>query len=461
MASSKNLPNDLIFRVEAVLHSRVKPGARLVVGLSGGLDSVVLLDILDALRARLGFHLSAIHINHQISSHAPAWAEFCQALCARRQIPLGVVAVDLQHRHGLGLEAAARAARYQAFAARPEEFVVLAQHQDDQAETVLLQLLRGAGAKGLSAMPQLRHEAARSDVAYLRPLLQATRAEILAYAQAHGLDWVEDESNADTVYDRNFLRHRAFPLLIERFPACRATLARSARHLAEAAQLLEELARLDAAHAIPAGKLNLDALSAMPEARARNLLRFWLAQAGVAAPGSERLGEVLRQLTTAAQDAEICLSVGQHEIRRFRGEACLVPLLASVVPHAVWDWHGEAQLRLDSLQVDLGFSEMPGRGISLAKLRAAPVTLRLRQGGEHFQPACNRPRRSLKNLLQESGVPPWERERLPLLYSGKHLVWVPGVGVDCAFQAAAGEPGVVLQMAANGWAPPPHLSPSP
>lgn len=444
MANTKKTPSDLIFRVESVLQGRVKPGDCLVLGLSGGLDSAALLDILCELKPRFGFELAAIHVNHQISSNAPSWAEFCRVLCAQRQVPFEVVAVDLHNKQGLGLEGAAREARYGVFAGQRAEFIVLAHHLDDQAETALLQLLRGAGVKGMSAMPVSRE--GLSGPMLLRPLLEISRRELESYAKARDLRWVEDESNQDIYYGRNFLRHEVMPLIAKRFPAYRETFSRSARHFAEAARLLDDLARIDAAGAIVSGRLHVAALQQLDEVRAKNLLRYYLAVQGVSAPGAERLDEMLRQLTSSSQDASVCLYLGKLEMRRYRGEIYLAGRANELAENLAWKWQGEAQLSLSPLAVQLVSRENVGEGISLSKLRSAPVTIRLRQGGERFQPDCKRPRRSLKNLLQEAAVPPWQRERLPLLLCGEQLVWVSGVGVDCAFKAAADEPAIAVAL---------------
>lgn len=444
MANSKKTPSDLISRVESVLQGRVKPGDRLVLGLSGGLDSAALLDILCELKPRSGFELAAIHVNHQISPNAPAWAEFCRALCVQRQVPFEAVAVDLHNQRGLGLEAAAREARYGVFSGQRAEFVVLAHHLDDQVETALLQLLRGTGVKGMSAMPVSRE--AVSGPVLLRPLLEIARRELEAYAKTRQLHWVEDESNQDIYYGRNFLRHEVMPLIAKRFPAYRETLSRSSRHFAEAAGLLDDLARMDAAGAIVSGRLSVAVLQQLDEARAKNLLRYYFSLQGVSVPGAERLDEMLRQLTTASPAASVCLHLGKLEIRRYRGEIYLAGLATELAEDVAWVWRGEAQLSLSPLLMQLVSKENMGEGISLSRLRSAPLTIRLRRGGERFQPDCQRPRRSLKNLLQEAAVPPWQRERLPLLFCGEQLAWVPGIGVDCAFKATPDEAAVAFAL---------------
>ena len=460
MASSRKSSrsrSDLATRVAAQVRTVIRPRDRLLVGLSGGVDSIVLLDALHRIARTLGFHLAALHVNHQLSPNAGRWSVFCRDWCRARGIPFRAVKVRVPR--GNSVEAAARAARYAAFAGAAADCVVLAHHQDDQAETVLLQLLRGAGVKGLAAMPLLRAEGRGPKVegkttrhstldtrhatpAILRPLLDVTRAEILEYARKRKLRWIEDESNQDIYFQRNYLRHEVLPVIARRFPAYRATLARAAQHLAEAARTLDEVAAADGAEWIESGSLAVDALRRLPAARARNLLRYFLAGHGLTMPGAGRLEEALRQALDAKQDARVLVELGNFTLRRHAGNLHLVRSGSAPPAHFEKRWRGEKEIALPELGGVLSLAPARGSGISLARLGARPVTIRVRQGGERLQPDCRRPRRSLKNLLQEARLPPWQRERLPLLYCGEHLVWVAGIGVDCRFQAAGVEPAI-------------------
>jgi tRNA(Ile)-lysidine synthase len=420
---------------------------------------VALLDILVQLRASLHFSLSAVYVNHQISPNAADWAVFCARLCAGHNIPFQVVKVSLKRRPGESLEALARDARYSVFAEQPADFIVLAQHLDDQAETLLLQLLRGAGAKGLSAMAEFsdRYVGAglsaisadsRASPLLLRPLLDVPRRLILDYVALRGLQWIEDESNADIAYDRNYLRHRVMPMLEQRFPGYRVTFARASRHLAESAQLSDDLARMDCAIAVVNGSLQVDALRSLSGARARNLLRYWLAESGMLMPSAGRLENLLQQLCSARDDAQVRISLGSAVIRRYRGEVHIEGKAPAPLMEPPLIWSLQEGLDLPGSGGRLVFERTTGQGLSLARLTASPVTIRLRQGGERLRPDCRRPSRSLKNLLQEAGVPPWQRQRLPLLFSGEKLVFVPGIGADCECQANDGEIGVVVKLEA-------------
>jgi tRNA(Ile)-lysidine synthase len=449
MASSKKLlPSDLPAFVEAKLKGWVQPGRHLTLALSGGADSVALLDILAQLRSNLPFSLSAIHVNHQISPNAVDWAEFCAQMCAGYKIPFQVVKVDLKRRPGESLEALARDARYRVFAEQPADFVVLAQHLDDQAETLLLQLLRGAGAKGLSAMAELRVQDSGLRTGFLRPLLDVPRRLILDYVAMRGLRWVEDESNADIAYDRNYLRHRVMPLLEQRFPGYRETFSRASRHLAESAQLSDDLARMDCAIAVVNGNLQVDVLRSLSGARARNLLRCWLAESGMPMSSAGRLENLLQQLCSARDDAQVRIPMGSAVIRRYRGEVHIEEKIPVPLMESPLIWSLQDGLDLPGSGGRLVFERTTGQGLSLARLTASPVSIRLRQGGERLRLDCRRPSRSLKNLLQEAGMPPWQRQRLPLLFSGERLAFVPGIGADCEYLADDGEIGVVVKLEA-------------
>ena len=375
-------------------------GKRVAVGLSGGLDSVVLLHAMHGLAPRLGYKLSAIHVNHGLSPNAGDWQTFCSALCLEWGVPFKAVKVKVK-RQGRGLEAAAREARRAAFMKQDVQAIALAHHLDDQAETVLFNLLRGAGLEGASGM------AVRGSLGgklLLRPLLGVPRRAIRAYAAEHRLGWIEDESNADEGLTRNFIRRRLGPLIEAKFPRWQESLARAARHFAAA--------QLDA----------------------RGLLRAFLKEKRLRAPSEAKLVEMLKQL--GATKAEI-----SHDgvvMRLYRGKLFIERGKAKPADFRSRAWKGEARLLLPG--GELRFRRVSGQGIDGSLLDKQAFHVRLRSGGERLRPDARRPSRTLKNLFQEAGVPPWQRERLPLLYYGKRLVWAPGLGVDAAFVSA---PGIV------------------
>ena len=413
---------------------------------------MVLLHLLQQLAPRYSWQLSALHVHHGISPNADAWENFCADLCVQHHIPLCIEHVNIAPLREHGIEAAARQLRHAAFAKQSCDFVAVAHHADDQAETLLLQLLRGAGVRGASAMPVLGSSkrpllAERGDAPkVLRPLLHCSRQEILDYAAAHHLQWIEDESNQDDSYPRNFLRHRILPLLGEKFSAYRDSLARSAQHFAEAGDLLDELARLDAAQEIEGKTLAVTALQALSLPRAKNLLRYFLHRQGATMPQAVHLDEMLQQLCSARSDAVVHVAYGEWQVRRYQGKVYVLRTLGEFDPGLVLSWRGEAELDWLPLNVRLRFEPSPGTGISLAKLQHAPVTLRLRSGGEVLRPHPNAATRTLKNLLQEHHIPTWQRDRLPLLYCGEELVCVPGVAIAAAYQAVAEDAGILVGL---------------
>lgn len=301
MVASRNKPSTEVLpqRVGAFLALHLAPAERVCLGLSGGCDSVVLLHLLHGLG--LGDRLSAVHVHHGLSPNADAWADFCAAYCADLAVPLHIVRIEVDRQSGLGLEAAARTARYAVLAEQAAEVLMLAQHQGDQAETLLFNLLRGAGVAGAAGIPEARSLGRQR---LLRPLLACRRGELEDYAVLHGLAWIEDESNADTRYSRNFLRHEVMPLLRRRFPAAETAFASAARHFAEADDLLAELAMADwrMACAETADAPALILLRTLSQARLKNLLRYRLRVLGWRSPGAARLAEFVRQIMSAAPD---------------------------------------------------------------------------------------------------------------------------------------------------------------
>lgn len=387
------------------------------VALSGGLDSTVLLHLLASwAREEPLPPLRALHIHHGLQAAAEAWPAHCQAACVALGVPLQVLAVQVEA--GASIEQAARRARYSAFANNlaAGELLLTGQHADDQAETLLFRLLRGAGVQGLAAMPASR---ALGVGHLLRPLLGCSRAELQAYAQAHGLVWVEDPSNTDSRFSRNFLRQHVIPLLVERWPRAQANMARSAGHLREAAQLLDELAELDLKAAAIEGpeyaclgvpSLELGPLAALSEARQRNALRHWLRPLS-AMPDSEHWAG-WQHLRDAAVDAAPVWAVGQGQLRRGDGR--------------IWWLAGEWLRAPDALPMAVpgeGWLELPanGRVRIEGQLPVGQWRLTYRVGGEQMlQPG--RGHRDLKRLLNERRVPAFVRTRLPLLWRDGQLV---------------------------------------
>ena len=422
------------------LAARLKPHARVCVALSGGRDSVVLLHALSRFASNgvVPISLSALHVHHGISPNAEVWTEFCAEFCRQCNVSLNIVRVDVPRDSGEGLEAAARRIRHTVFADCAADWLALAHHRDDQAETVLLNILRGAGIAGAAGMLPERSQARGPII--IRPLLDVPRSMLEDYAAEHALRWIEDESNDDLHYRRNFLRHDVLPRLEEKFPGAQKSLARAAGHFAEGAALLDDLAAIDHAALItPAGRLDLSGFNALSPARARNLLRFaWIA-AGYRAPDTRWVEEALRQLASTDALSETCLATSDGELHVYRGELHIVGHSPSLPDDLLWV--GETELPWSGGRVC--FMPVTGSGIRRSSLDAGDVILKSRQGGERLKPDAKRPRRNLRKLLQEKAIPPWERACLPFLWVGGQLAWVGGFGVETALACAPGEEGIL------------------
>lgn len=418
---------------------------KLVVALSGGLDSCVLLHLLMSCQQTLPFQLQAHHVHHGLSPNADAWADFCRNFCAKLAVPLTISSIKLNKNSGLGLEAAARDARYKALRRTQADFILLAHHQDDQAETLLLQLARGAGVKGLAGMATMNGK-------LLRPLLNVPRKTLAQYAQQHQLTWIEDESNADIKFDRNFMRHKVLPLLAKQYPSIQQTISRSAQHMAQASALLDELAVLDAtncAYIAGSKQLQLQTLAQLSNSRVNNVLRWWLIEQGFNAPSAAQLQQMTQQLLHAKIDAAIKIKLNANTLlRRYQGNAYLVDATSNIDTNFKCVWHGENTLTLPD-QSRLQFGKLLGEGISIKFTDFAPLTIQYRQNSATIKPQANRPRRSLKALLQAFNIPPWQRERLPLIFLDKQLAAVPNIAVDVTLKAKSDELGLVITWQSN------------
>lgn len=409
--------------------------APLCVAFSGGDDSTALLTLLadtPAVRARL----RAVHIDHGLHPDSRSWARACRARCRLLQVPLVVRRLRLVRAKGQSLEAVARAGRYAALAAalRPGELLLTAHHLEDQLETVLLQLLRGAGLPGLAAMPPVAPLGAGLLV---RPLLGVARAQLRAVVQARGLRCLEDPSNADETFDRNYLRRQVLPLVVNRWPGAVRTVARSARHIGAAQDLLDRLARTDLARAADGAALSVAALRALPLERRRNALRFWISQSGRAAPDAARLEEIAVTLLAARAGANPVVSWGLTTVQRHAGQLTLDTLRPVLAGYEL-TWHPHRTPRL-TLPAGCGRLELVPAAHGLIDATALPMqlTVRTRRGGERLRPRSGGPSRSLKSLLQSEGISLIERQTVPLLFTGETLVAAGDLWVDARWQPGA------------------------
>ncbi len=418
----------------------------LKIAFSGGLDSCVLLHGLCQSRDALEWRLHALHVDHGLHVHSADWAKQAQQTCERLSVPCTVERVQVTQAGGHGVEAAARRARYAALARHvgPGEVLLTAHQADDQAETVLLQLLRGAGVHGLAAMPAIMpFHAGR----LARPLLDFTRVQLAAYAAQENLPWIEDTSNSDLRFSRNYLRHRVFPLLEAHWPGAARRMTRSAGVAAEAVELLDELAQSDwnGCHGTEPDALSVSALRRLPVPRCRNLLRYWLRRRGFQAPSAMHLDQVLAQVMRDPRSNQATIRWPGIEVCRYRDE------LTARVPRGDADAAWSMAWRLTEPLEIPGVGRLraePARGDGLSRERIAqmPLTVRLRRGGE----ICRLPGRAhhhkLKKLLQEAGVPPWERKRLPLVYADGDLAAIGDRWVCEPYAARGDEPGWKLKL---------------
>ena len=431
--------------LHAVLDAHVPPEASgLVVALSGGADSASLLGAAAALGKDFrALPLRAVHIDHGLQAAAAEFRESCAQLCARLSIPLTIIPISVEVPAGTSLEAVAREARYRALAAAlaPGECLLTAHHREDQAETLLLQALRGAGVKGLSAMPMCRSLGAGWHV---RPLLEVPQSELLR-GGAHLLHLNStDPMNADLRFDRSFLRRQIWPLLVGRWPGAGIALSRTARHMAEAQVVLDGAAAADLSRLRDGEALLVPGLRALSHLRRMNAVRFWLCEADVEVPPAARLSEALRQVLEADQDQLPAVVWGTTALRRYRQRLFLTaanpprlegPLLWAVGP--------DSQLDLGPQLGSLAWVAQTG-GIAAERLPQS-LMVRRRTGGETLKPRPTGRTQSLQHLCQSRGVLPWMRDALPLIFAGDALVAVADLWEDAHFSAAAGSPGLAVE----------------
>ena len=442
-------------------------GSPYVVAYSGGVDSHVLLYSC----RELGLPVRAVHIHHGLQKVADHWVRHCQQICAGLDIEFDVIYVDARAQSGnrQSPEEAARIARYDALYSnlRDGECLLTAQHMNDQAETLFLQLMRGAGAAGLAGMPA---QALRERNMHLRPLLNFTRDELESFAYDNALDWVDDPSNQDTNLDRNFIRQQILPMLESRWPEVTARLSSAARLQADNLDVIESMAATDLANCIRVWQpvtaaslydvlsgISIDQLLALPAARQLNVLRYWIIDSltkGVSShrsisPTRKLLMEISGSMLSAQRDAEPKILFSDVEFRRYQNRLYIIrerseptgdsePLILSMTQ----------PVRMADIKICLLRSDLPGQGLA-AQVVDKALTVKYRQGGEELKPAGRSHSQRLKKLLQENDIPPWDRSRLPLFYLGDELVAVADLLIADAYQAAADEQGwrIVFEQA--------------
>lgn len=412
-----------------------------LVAFSGGMDSHVLLKLCVLLREQIPFQLRAIHIHHGLSPHAEAWVQHCEQVCEAYDVPLTIHRLALNCQPGDSLEEIARQKRYEAIAKEmmAESVLLTAHHQDDQAETFLLQLMRGSGLKGLSAMPLIKSFATGW---HARPLLSTKRVDLLAFANQNQLQWIEDESNADETWSRNYVRQQILPLLTSRWPAASAMIARSAEHCREAVVMQDEqiAARGLDVTGSQSYTLSVSKLKKLSYPEQKHVLREWIQRQGYVLPSIKKLMSIMTNVFDAALDKQPEVIFGAACVRRYRDDLYILPYRESEACQDEMFWDLRESLLLPCGQ-QLIASQARGQGL---KVTIDQVSIRYRQGGEQIY-LPGRGHRSLKKMFHEWGVLPWERAQVPLVFFEDSLIAIPGYYYHPEWVAGATEVG--LQVA--------------
>jgi tRNA(Ile)-lysidine synthase len=444
---ARSLQTQLAGALDALRAGLASPA--IAVACSGGLDSMVLLHAASGWAREHGVSLFAFHVHHGLSPNADEWLAHCERSAAQLGAAFDARRVTVEKGKS-GVEQAARKLRYAALGEMCRShgvgLLLTGHHLDDQAETVLLQLLRGSGPAGLSGMDTANRAAkllGDADVMIARPLLSLNRAELEKYARLQDIDWVDDESNLDPRYTRNALRHQVMPALAQAFPGFQQRIARSAAHAQSAQRLLDQLAAQDLAACLSGDALSLLRLRELDTDRIHNLMRYWFGTRGISMPSTAWLEQMVAQALEARESAQLRVTHPDCEIRRHRDHLHITPRLPDLPgmrdPDDIgvidregqaFRWNGEAQIAFPDYGGVLHF-EPADEGFDADWLRAQHLVIDFRKGGERLKPAANRPTRGLKAHYQALGVPAWERERLPVVSSGYDLLFAAGIGMDC------------------------------
>lgn len=422
------------------LLGRIPGTGRCWIAYSGGVDSTVLLHYLYTNKENLSRDIKAVHVNHNISKHSGTWAEHCRQVCYELQIPFELLTLDSGNFEGYGPEAYARKLRYEAISRllSTNDMLLTAHHGDDLAETFFLQLMRGAGPEGLAGMPKIR----KFEPGWIvRPFLDYTRNQLYSYAVKNKLQWIEDESNSDTSFDRNYIRNQVIPYLKERWPAVTRTFVRSSRHQADLLEIIKNSAEIDLQNTMgeSVNALNIVKFNKLPVARKRNLLRYWLKINSKPSANSSVIDEIINNLVDAGVDCQPLVTWSNTEIRRYRDMIYLLHALPHLDDTISYTW-----ILPESLDIKYGRLEAKlatGTGIKTAALADNIIIVRFRHGGEKIQPVGRKDTHKLKKMYQQAGVPPWKRDRIPLLYINDELASVAGYWISRKFHAGDNEAG--------------------
>jgi tRNA(Ile)-lysidine synthase len=430
--------------LSAIIADQVKSNIHngIAVAYSGGLDSSVLLQLTVNFARERDLPVFAFHIHHGLSPNADQWLSHCQSRSEHAGAIFSAIKITIGEDQKGGLEAKARTKRYLALGQLCSEnrlpLILAAHHQDDQAETVLLQLLRGSGVAGLSGMDLFNYAPTllgNSETLLARPLLNQSKQALKIYAEKNRIQFVEDESNSDSRFARNALRHQVMPEMLKISPAYAELLSRSAQHAQSAQRLLVDLAKLDSIKYFSEGALDIELMRELDRERIDNLLRFWLSSLEVRMPTTARLAEIRNQLFDARSDAKIVIKHDGLEIHRYQNKIYAskqTPKNVALNRSIEFMWTGESSLLFPQFGGRL-FFDVSNYGVDVSWLREQKLSLRNRFGGERLKLAANRPTRDLKSHFQALKIPFWQRQSLPILCADGNLLHASLVGTDASF----------------------------
>lgn len=424
----------------------------IAVAYSGGLDSSVLLDLASRFGARHQITIHACHVNHGLSVNADAWQQICASVAQQSGAIFHTQSVSVDTKSGAGTEASARIQRYLALgqlcAARHIPLLLTAHHQDDQAETVLMQLLRGAGLAGLSGMSECNHAQSLlgfPDIVIARPLLTRSKKILTNYARSIGIQFVDDESNTDIRFARNALRHQVMPVLDSLIPGYAERITRSAKHAQSASRLLQDLAEIDMQRCYFSDALQIDPMRTLSIERIDNLLRHWMFTLNIRMPSAARLSEIRHQILSARDDARVSIHHEQVIFHRYQSKIFVEAVKILNVDESVqFVWQGEASIKFPAFDGTL-YVEPAQHGLDPSWLRSQRLSLRWRQGGEKMRLGKNRPSRDMKKHFQTLKIPFWMRERLPYVLIGDQVLFAAGVGINGDFMGENDKESVQLR----------------
>ncbi len=404
------------------------------VALSGGLDSCVLLYLFYLNKKRINQKVQVVYVDHQLQKLSQDWDVFCKALCQDYGFDYQCLKITGSCPKEMSVEEWAREERYKLISDEMEQDDILftAHHQDDQMETFFLQMLRGSGPRGLVAMPV--HKVFFCGY-HIRPFLDCSRNDLQLYAKKNGLKYINDPSNEDVRFNRNYLRNKLLPLIKERWPGYKEAVSRLIKHQQEVKLLLDEVADQDLVQALLESSSGIDMkkIEALSISRKKNLIAYWLKQQGLNQPNAKHMEQLINDIFGAAEDKNPCVNWEGVEVRRYRNILYALKPLQEHNPLETYQWNLNQSLLLDDDCLSAGL--IKGQGIAKKHLDNDVVEVRFRQGGEKIRPYNQKVSKTVKQIFQEKGVLPWYRDRIPLVYVDGQLAVIPGICISELFCA--------------------------